>query len=250
MSIINGINRTGMDLSPIDVKEVIEAAEISPPSSPGSEQNAAELRADYARQAPTIGSVPPPGTLKGVLKAASDMVRGYVPSVLIDKLSERLAFERTGTRLYEALIAKLDGKGSFPGGPAREDLIAIRNEEASHVELLRRVMLQIGADPTAMTPAADVQGVASMGLLQVASDPRTTLAQGLDAVLIAELADNDGWLMLVDVARAFGRDDLVDDFNLARVEEERHLELVRRWVSDHAMLEIRGEAEVPHRKAA
>lgn len=247
---ITGINRTGMDMSPLDKNDAIEAAEITPPSSPGSELNAAAVRVDYGREAPPIGSVPPPGTLKGVLQTASQMIRGNVPAVLIDKLGERLQFERTGCRLYDGLIAKLDGKGSFPGGPAREDIVAIRAEEASHVELIRRVMLQIGADPTAMTPAADVQAVASSGLLQVISDPRTSLAQGLEAILVAELADNDGWLMLIDVARAFGRDDLVDDLNLARAEEERHLELVRRWVSDHAKLEIRGLAEESHRKAA
>lgn len=31
-------------------------------------------------------------------------VKGDSPTILLDKLGERLAFKRTGTRLYDALI--------------------------------------------------------------------------------------------------------------------------------------------------
>jgi hypothetical protein len=91
--------------------------------------------------------------------------------------------------------------------------------------------------------------VSSAGILQVVSDPRTTLAQSLEATLIAELADNDGWRMLIDLARAFGQDEIADSFSLPLAAEERHLELCRRWVSSHAMLEARGEGEA-EKKAA
>lgn len=244
-----GRNRTGTDMSPIDSAQAEEFSRAVPPTSPGDEQDAARLREEYAREAPSIGSVPPPGTLKGMAKSAAQVIRGKSPSLLIDKLGERLAFERAGSRLYEALLAKHDGKGSFAGGPAREDLVAIHDEEVSHFVLVRDAIERLGGDPTAMTPAADVAGVAGMGLLQVISDPRTTLAQSLEAVLIAELTDNDGWRMLIDLARAFGQDEIADSFHLALAAEERHLELCRRWVSSHALLEARGEAEA-EKKAA
>jgi hypothetical protein len=35
------------------------------------------------------------------------MLGGKEPIVFLDKLGERAAFERSGTRLYETLIAKL-----------------------------------------------------------------------------------------------------------------------------------------------
>ena len=250
MGVTTGMNRTGMDLSPIDSNDVLETSRATVPSSPGDERDAALVRSALANEAPPIGSVPPPATLKGMVESAAQMIQGKVPSALLDKLGERLAFERTSSRLYEGIIAKFDGKGSFPGGPAREDLVAIRDEEARHFEILRQAIVDLGGDPTAMTPGADVQGVASMGLLQVVADPRTTLAQALEAAHIAELSDNDAWFMLIDMVRAFGMDDLVDAFNLARAEEERHLELVRRWISDYSMLEIRGIVESPHKKAA
>ena len=40
------------------------------------------------------------------LKTALNKLTGVSPEMLIDKLGERLAFERTGVRLYEALLAK------------------------------------------------------------------------------------------------------------------------------------------------
>ena len=47
----------------------------------------------------------------------------------MDKLGERLAFERAGTRLYEALVSKYDAYGSFTGGPSRDDLEHVMQEE-------------------------------------------------------------------------------------------------------------------------
>jgi hypothetical protein len=42
--------------------------------------------------------------------------------LLVDKLGERLAFERSGTRLYETLLSKFDSYGPFEGGPERAEL--------------------------------------------------------------------------------------------------------------------------------
>lgn len=254
MTTTMGMNRTGAQASPIDSKKAAEFALEVAPSSPGSEEDAAEVRRAYAVEAPPIGTVPPPASLKGLVNAAVELLKGKWPAALVDKLGERLAFERAGSRLYEGLIAKCDAKGTFAGGPSREDLIAIHNEELQHFDLLRRAMERIGADPTAMTPAADMVGVASQGLLQVVSDPRTTFAQSLDAVLIAELADNDGWRRLLATARAFGEDDMASDFSFAEAEEERHLELCRRWLDAAGALEAQGameeRPEAPEAKAA
>ena len=63
--------------------------------------------------------MPPPTSLKGVAKTAVDMLKGSKPTVFIDKLGERAAFERTGTRLYQGALAKFDVLGSWDGGPTR-----------------------------------------------------------------------------------------------------------------------------------
>jgi ferritin-like metal-binding protein YciE len=67
-------------------------------------------------------------------------------------------------------------------------------------------------------------------LLQVVTDPRTSIAQSLHAIHIAELADNDGWVMLIDLAEQMGQTDLVTAFTTALRHEEEHLALVRRWM--------------------
>ncbi|WP_437294237.1 ferritin-like domain-containing protein [Sorangium sp. So ce426] len=236
-----GTNTTGIATSPIDSKELIEFAQVIPPSSPGSEAEAAAVRSEYARESGTVGSVPPPASLKGVVKAAGELIQGRPPALLIDKLGERLQFERSGTRLYEAMIAKHDAEGSFEGGPTRADLEAIRDDELRHFALLKRAIERLGADPTAMTPGADVIGLASSGVLAVAVEPRINLGQSLQALLVAELTDNDSWRMLIDLAIAYGQDEMAAEFRVAEQHEAIHLERVRAWLSSKLALDARGE---------
>lgn len=228
-----GLNRTGIGMSPLDSKEVIDAAEEATPSSSGGIEQIASLRSAYAREAEPVGTLPPPSSVKGAARTAMDAVAGRKSSLLLDKLGQRLAFERTGTRLYEALLAKLDAQGSWENGPTRVQLQKLHDEELSHFELLQRAFATLGADPTAQTPAADIDAVASMGILKVLSDPRTTLAQCLESILFAELVDYDGWQMLIEVAQELGHEGLVTAFQTASDEEAKHLAWVRRWLNEH-----------------
>ena len=101
-----GMNRTGIKTSPIDSKDIIQEAARATPSSPGDGQGILDVRKQYAREAAEgLGSVPPPSSLKGMAKTAVDMLKGGKPTVFIDKLGERLAFERTGVRLYEGALS-------------------------------------------------------------------------------------------------------------------------------------------------
>jgi rubrerythrin len=108
-------------------------------------------------------------------------------------------------------------------------LLEIR-KEARHFELLRQTLTSMGADPTAQTPCADVTAVESMGLVQVITDPRTTVAQSIHAILIAELSDNAAWELLMALARDTGNEQLATDFTEALRAEERHLAQVRSWM--------------------
>lgn len=228
--VVTGMNRTGADMSPIDKKVLVEAATKAVPSAEGDATAIDLLRHEYMGLGETIGSVPPPATVKGAAGVVMDAAKGAHASVFIDKLGERLAFERTGTRLYDALLAKFDSSEALPGGPTREELAEIRDEELAHFELVRQAMLELGADPTAVTPSADVTAVSSIGLLQVITDPRINLKQSLEAALIAELIDNDGWPLLIELASAAGHDDLAQRFGQALAEEAEHLINVRSWV--------------------
>lgn len=230
-------NRTGIGMSPKAAKDVTEfaAERVQAMSSPSAKKNGAaktanELRVELAKQAGTVGTMPPPASLKGVAKTAIDKLKGKEPTVLLDKLGERLAFERSGVRLYEALMVKLEAAGARAGGPTREELAEFRDEELRHFGVVKRAIEQLGGDPTTVTPSADVVGVEASGLFQVLGDPRTSLDECLGAVLTAELVDNDAWDLLARLARESGHEDLAEEFETALTEETNHLVNVRRWV--------------------
>jgi rubrerythrin len=235
-----GMNRTGAGLAPKLSKEMTEGAErLGPPSaSPEALELVAEMarvRADYANDAEPIGSMPPPSSLKGAAKAAKDVMKLANPNVLLDKLGERLAFERTGTRLYDAFLHKLEASGEkdVPVNEVRD----IRSNEMQHHELIRRVITELGADPTVVTPCADMAGVESMGLVQVLTDPRTNVTQALGAILIAELADNAGWDVLAKLAEGTGHTDAAAAFRQAEAEEQVHLTKVKTWLERRILAE-------------
>lgn len=236
-----GMNRTGAATSPKDAQAMIEAAEQAQ-VPPGDEKAVASLRGTYSSGNDRIGTMPPPATMKGAVKTAARAVAGKQATVFLDKLGERLAFERTGTRLYEAIRAKLAAKGGGDGiGLDDGVLLEIQNQETEHMQLLADAIEKLGADPTAETPCADLAGVESMGILQVLTDPRTTVTQCLNALLAAELIDNASWEMLVELADEFGQDELANDFRRALQEEQVHLQRVRGWLAELTRRELRGQ---------
>lgn len=236
-----GINRTGIALSPIDGPATVEGAMAGMPSSTGTARAIAEVRVQMASVSGPVGHMPPPVTLRGVANTAVQMIKGNKPTVLLDKLAERLAFERTGVRLFDGLIAKYEASGSWEGGPTLEELVKFRSDEANHMTMLREVLEGLGADPTAMTPSADLVGVEGLGILQVINDPRNQLPQALHAHLIAELADVAGWELLITLVEGLGQEELGARFRQALAEEVHHRESVTRWLAWHAEVAAKGD---------
>jgi hypothetical protein len=224
-------NRTGIGIAPELAKRMLEAPEEFPPSSPGTAEAMAAVRAAYAGEAEPIGTMPPPASVKQAAKAVVQGVTGAHPIVLQDKLAERLAFERAGTRLYDALLSKHDAGRTFRGGPSRRDIEHIRNEEHRHVLMLLETIREAGGDPTVVSPSANVQAVVSKGLPAVLADPRTDVLQCLEALLVAELADNECWTALIELAEDAGDRRMVERFGEALQSEREHLQMVRGWVA-------------------
>lgn len=259
-------NRTGVQRSPRDFQEMLDGMEEFQPllAEPDPENDGlAEVRAEYIAEQEPLGTIPPPATPTGMAKSALKMLTGNRMQVLVDKLAERLAFERTGTRLYDALIAKYEtmyagstlasrGNGNGMGAEAedydgyvsKETLVEVRNQEAGHVMLVADAIRRLGADPTAETPCADSVGVQSIGLVQTVSDPRTSLAQSLNAMLTAELADNAGWELLIQLAESLGQDEMAGRFRDALATEARHLQMIRSWLTLLVMAESGNAAAI------
>ena len=233
-----GANMTGVQMSPKDTKSLLEAVEQILPDVPGDSKAIKAERIVRNEEADRIGSVPVPGSAKGMLKTTFDMAMGKSPEILIDKLGERLAFERSGVRLYDAMIAKakaLEGSDS--------DLIQvlkhIRDEEFEHMNLVREAIETLGADPTAITPCADVAGVKSMGVMQVLTDPRTNVAQGMGALLTIELEDNAAWELLIELAEAGGHPNIAKSFHKAKEQEDDHLVKIKTLVRRDLIVQIK-----------
>jgi hypothetical protein len=211
-------NKTGIETRPAQAAAMQGGVSEFPPTSTGSKFGADAVRIDYARNVPQddrgLGSVPGPG-----------------PAPLFDKLGERLAFERSGVRLYEAMISKLEALGSYDGGPTRDELLQILNEEHCHLVLLKDAIERLNGDPTAMTPSADVAATIGHGVMQVVTDARTTVVQSLEAMLVAELADGAGWGALIDLVRKAGHADLAKAFALAEQTEAQHRAKVSGWLA-------------------
>ncbi|WP_223641692.1 hypothetical protein [Corallococcus sp. EGB] len=124
--------------------------------------------------------------------------------------------------LHEGALSKLDVFGSWDGGPSRELLTKSLEDELSHFALLKEALEKLGADPTVMTPSADLTSVISMGVPAAISDARTNLRQATQALLVAELTDR---------------------FQQALDAEAEHLALVKGWLAAGVATEARAPME-------
>jgi ferritin-like protein len=232
-----GMNRTGLDMAPLSKGDMIDYAQAEAGRAPESDGAFEAVHMAYIEEAERLGSVPVPATMKGMAATAMQKVTGKNPEVLIDKLGERLAFERTGTRLYEAMLLKCSVADDTNNPIDIAGLGRIRDDEEMHFHLVHKFIEELGADPTAMTPCADMVGVQGMGLMQVISDPRTTIAQALNALLTAELTDNASWELLVELAEQTGHKDMATEFSAALQTEAQHLAMVKGWLREAVLQE-------------
>ena len=235
-----GLNRTGLDMSPIDSKKLLEATQNFLPDVTSTDMPTIDcIRSDTVGEMKNqnVGSVPLPASFKGATNSIIEKLSGRNIEILIDKLSERAAFERMGTRLYDALISKCIGLGTITTQQLAL-LQQFRAEEVAHYQLIAKAMESIGADPTAQTPCADMIGVTSMGIMQAITDPRSTLSQSLNALLTAEMTDNAGWELLIALTEEFGDLTLARDFQNALDEEGVHLAIIKLWLKESILAQV------------
>lgn len=223
-----GSNHTGLALHPDQLKEMIQGAREFPPTSSGGPAEIAALRIEYARASEPHATMP----------TSAEVAPDKLP--LLDRLGARLQFERTGTRLYDALISKLDAYGGFEGGPTKQQLLEIREQELGHALLVQELIRTLGGDPTVITPCASVQATASKGIADVLVDPRTSFVECLETILVAELADQESWAQLARTAEPLGDSGITGKIAEAQQTELEHLAKLRGWLE--AADQARGKA--------
>lgn len=229
-----GMNKTGIQMSPIDSEKMLKFSKEILPDVPGDKTNAMAACQEFINESEELGSIPLPGTIKGILSTTKEKIVGNNIETLIDKLGERAAFERTGVRLYEALINKFSVAYNTSSKMITV-LSQFKDEELKHYGIVVSAIEKLGGDPTVQTPCADATGVASLGLLSVISDPRTTISQCLNAMLTVELTDNAGWELLIKLSESIGENELAQNFKTALAEEQEHLETIKKWLEERVI---------------
>src|SRR5688572_7595296 len=102
-----GPNKTGIASSADLAAQMVQGTEEFLPSSPGDDQEIARVRRDYSEESAPVGSVPPPSMPSEARTPGEQALFDQ----FMDKLGARLAFERSGVRLYSALLSKFEIHG-------------------------------------------------------------------------------------------------------------------------------------------
>ena len=156
---------------------------------------------------------------------------------VIDLLNERLAFERTGVRIYDRILLRMrlaqDGEVQRMINRVQRH----RDEEHEHEEWLEEQIRDLRGDdhlPTekSVLVLAETQGIERV----VHRDPR--LAHDFHALLTAELADTAGWDLLVRIADQFGDRDAAREFRQRHREEQEHVLFVGKVVEQFVKREL------------
>jgi bacterioferritin (cytochrome b1) len=157
----------------------------------------------------------------------------------VDLLSERLAFERATIELYDSVLTKMRRLRD----PVSIRLIApledFREHEKEHTRWLEEVLRQLGATGNERTGLTELAWRESSGIERAIRNDEEAIHL-VHALLSAELVDNAGWELLLELA-----DEADDEFArrefLKRLHEEKeHLFELRRAMLSVARKEILG----------
>jgi rubrerythrin len=148
-----------------------------------------------------------------------------------DLLSDMLAHERSGARLYRSVA----GRTNNPVLKQRYQHFG--NETVEHVEILESLITELGGDPGYVSPAARATEKSGTALLEstfLLAGSIDLLSQELvmlDAVLLAEAKDHANWSCLAAMVEDLPGGDERDALQLAvddvEVQEDEHLQWAR-----------------------
>ena len=162
---------------------------------------------------------------------------------VLDVLSGRLVFERTGVKLYDHAMRKIERHGEPRYHAVLGQLHEIRDEEKEHAEWLEAQIRALGGNPDETTDLAQLEAEESTGIQSVIVDGHDKVIHVLHALLAAELADNAGWDLLVKLADDAGDREAQLAFAKRLAEEAKHLLFIREAVVRAAEVEILGRDE-------
>ena len=152
------------------------------------------------------------------------------PAFLLDVLNGRLAFERTGVKLYDSVIGKIEAQAQPRFLAIVGQLREIRAEEKEHEEWLEAQIRGLGGNPDGKSEMAQLEMEEGRGIETIICDGHSNAVHLLHALLAAELADNAGWDVLVKLADEAGDPAAKIEFAQRMAEEAKHLLFIRELV--------------------
>jgi bacterioferritin (cytochrome b1) len=159
---------------------------------------------------------------------------------VIDVLAERLQFERSGVKLYDAIIAKMKQSQEPAIAKMLDQMQEHRDQEKEHEEWLEECIRKLGGDDEQLTDKARLVAQESKGIEEVImKDPE--ISHLFHALLAAELVDNAGWDLLVQLADEAEDTKAKREFMKRLHHEEEHLILMREAMKKLSAHEILGE---------
>ncbi|WP_437878981.1 hypothetical protein [Sorangium sp. So ce513] len=161
----------------------------------------------------------------------------------IDLLNERLTYERASVRLYDSILEKI-GRSADPSllnllGQLREH----RDQEKEHEEWLEAQIRGLGGDAHAETEMSRLILIESQGIREVVLNGDQNPVHLFHALLTAELVDNSGWQLLLELADEADDDEAREAFRKRLHAEEDHLFFTRQVVERLTRKELLGSPE-------
>jgi len=166
---------------------------------------------------------------------------------LMDFLSEFLAVEKGGTRLYRAAA----GRSTDP--EIRDTYLKYLRQTERHAELLTDAISRIGGDPKFISKGASVQMKRAKSMLELEVPPELRELADAENILLAETKDHKDWEFLDAIGSKIPDDDardviseIVDE---VEDEEDEHLEFAKKAVDKLANLAVRRGQQTRKRAA-
>ncbi|APR84795.1 Hypothetical protein A7982_10144 [Minicystis rosea] len=164
---------------------------------------------------------------------------------LIDLLNERLVFERSGVKLYDTIVGNMERSKNPEVAGMLQTMREHRDEEKEHATWLEAQIRALGGDAQAKTEMGELVAAESAGVERVVTTDQNLMHQ-LHALLTAELVDNAGWELLLQLADEADDDDARREMRRRAHHEAEHLMFVRRAIVAFARRSVLGRvAELP-----
>lgn len=143
----------------------------------------------------------------------------------------RVRAEEQMARVYAA-TAELAASGSWRGGPTRAELDGLAVEEKRHASHLRELCRELGLPVNEIRRTEVLLQSALRELLDMSGRKGASLERCLEALALAELADEAGWASLINDIREAELEAHLPALQTIRRAEGDHLILLQRWLQN------------------